>query len=1476
LIRLNQKANLVSAAWFNDSWSYRQAINISSHTAGETNVYIITTITIGSTAKAQADDGDFRFTNQTGTLLPYYISSGAGTTAVTFHVQLADFPAGPETVYAYYGNPSAPNGFNASDYSTQASNYSIGSYSSEEVGGGPVAYWKFDEGQDNTCTGGVNDVCDSTQNQYDGANTGISWRTEDQCISGKCLYLSGTATSWSNLNTKAMNGLSNFTVGYWMKSSDTTKTGTAIHATNTGNNEFIAFDYRNFTIYVKDSAWTTGIALNDGKWHFINITRNGTSGGIQLFVDGISRGSNTLTSGTLTVNCLVLGQEEDGVCSGFDAGQAFLGILDEVKIYPYIRSQAQINQDYNSGLSGQKAAKGADVAFGSSSSGKSLSDGLVGYWKLDEGVGTTSADSSGNNTATFGAGSSAPSWAAGKFGIGLSFGGTDNQNIYVTDTTILEPPTALTLSTWIKLGSTGTRQIFLGKGDGSADNSTQYWMELTAANQLRFYLSTGSSGTNLIATDKTITDTTYWHHIAMIWDGSYMRVYLDGSQSSIVTPMAGTLTNTAKNFAIGKLGEWGSGNFNGLIDEVRVYNRALSPSEITSLYEWAPGPVGDWRLDEGVGTSAFDSSGYGNNGVLGSGSSAPIWSTGKHGKGLNFDGTNDNVGNITADGNNLDITNSLTIEAWVKPSSLTGFPTIVGKWNSDKQFKLAASLNGDGKPYIDVSSNGSDDIYQQTSQAITTTDWNHITGIYIGGSSPSLKMYINGVLSTGTSGGTVPSSLYTATGPIVIGMEGNNKFSGLIDEVKIYNYARSQKQILTDMNAGNPMSSSRSTIAHWKFDEGYNTVVNNYGNGGIGLSGSFGAGNSAPAWTTDSRSGKSLSFDGTYDYVSIPNNVSLKPSVFSISVWIKPASYGENNYGRIVDIPSGMTLMLSQPTQSVFFSAGQAQPPGSNTIALNQWSHVVGTYDGNNATVYVNGVLQSSWQQGALTSNNNPLVIGNLGANGTRHFNGLIDEVKIYNYVLTANDVKQDYNNSATSKIGTSNQTIGGTTTSLQYCVPGDTSTCSTPIVEWKFDEGIGSTIFDSSGLNHNAGFTSGIWGSGKFGKGLTVNSNVATTSSADLSSNSMTLNYWFKWNVAGSSWPRIGKFNSANADANNEYSFQYKQDDGRWYIRFNNSGTLYAQGNGQSLDTAVGRWHFISITYDNPTGKLRIIQNGSRVLLDVVNSFTMTPTSYDFVATNGASNQINLDQIQYYNYARSPAQIALDYNRGAPIGWWKMDECQGAVIGDWSGNGRNGTLNIGASGSQNSIGTCNIGTSAAWTNGAVGKINSAISLDGNDDFIQSGTNPITGSNPFTLAAWMKVGSHSTYGLGFYIGDAAAGQSAWLGWTASTSIGSSNSIGGGLYGTNYGSGITDTNWHHVILSFAGGTNGATKFYVDGIQKVSSTTTPNLASTSIMMGKANSGTSYWYNGLIDDVRIYNYALNPTQINTLYNGSAVNFR
>ena len=200
---------------------------------------------------------------------------------------------------------------------------------------------------------------------------------------------------------------------------------------------------------------------------------------------------------------------------------------------------------------------------------------LVAHWKFDEGSGTTASDSSGNgNTGTLVNG---PLWTAGKVGNALFFDGIDD-NVTVADSNSLDLSSSFTLSAWVNPASTFTdfRSILV--------KNYKYYLYASVAG----YCGNGSplGGFNEAATYKTVCQpsplpTNTWTHLAVTYNGSTLTFIETALQ--LPPPFSGTLSPTTGTLQIGasQFGEY----FKGLIDEVRIYNRALSDTEIQSIYQ---------------------------------------------------------------------------------------------------------------------------------------------------------------------------------------------------------------------------------------------------------------------------------------------------------------------------------------------------------------------------------------------------------------------------------------------------------------------------------------------------------------------------------------------------------------------------------------------------------------------------------------------------------------------------------------------------------------------------------------------------------------------------------------------------------------------------------------------------------------------------------------------------------------------------
>jgi len=228
---------------------------------------------------------------------------------------------------------------------------------------------------------------------------------------------------------------------------------------------------------------------------------------------------------------------------------------------------------------------------------------------------------------------------------------------------------------------------------------------------------------------------------------------------------------------------------------VRVYDRALSEAEVRYHYNRG-GPVSHWKLDEGSGTTVYDSASN-NNGAMYwmSTSSDGGWTDGKYGSALSFDGSDDHV--IISHSTDLEITDSITISAWVKLNELDRYQRIVQKCYGDPEYGNYclefSSANvfrfrlGDGSAF-----------HQFDSVTVPTSGvWYHIVGTYDGSVG---KIYINGRLDSQTS--SVFSISSVSSNLQIGGLSGADSFNGIIDDVRIYNYARSEEQIRQDYNAG--------------------------------------------------------------------------------------------------------------------------------------------------------------------------------------------------------------------------------------------------------------------------------------------------------------------------------------------------------------------------------------------------------------------------------------------------------------------------------------------------------------------------------------------------------------------------------------------------------------------------------------------------------------------------------------------------
>jgi prepilin-type N-terminal cleavage/methylation domain-containing protein len=206
--------------------------------------------------------------------------------------------------------------------------------------------------------------------------------------------------------------------------------------------------------------------------------------------------------------------------------------------------------------------------------------GLVGYWPMDEGTGTTAYDASGygnNGTLT-----NSPTWQSGancKVGDCLSFNPASSQYINVNNSNSLNVST-ITMTAWVYLTSyscPADRGIIVNK-----ENQYEWGIRCNSGN-----LDAAISPNWAWYGTTQLVPLNGWHFVAVTWDGNAQNYYIDGqlSQSYSLTNK-GSITSGSGCLRIGARNGCGTATsfFNGQIDDVRIYNRALSAQEIQDLY----------------------------------------------------------------------------------------------------------------------------------------------------------------------------------------------------------------------------------------------------------------------------------------------------------------------------------------------------------------------------------------------------------------------------------------------------------------------------------------------------------------------------------------------------------------------------------------------------------------------------------------------------------------------------------------------------------------------------------------------------------------------------------------------------------------------------------------------------------------------------------------------------------------------------
>ncbi|OGV91567.1 hypothetical protein A2783_05805 [Microgenomates group bacterium RIFCSPHIGHO2_01_FULL_45_11] len=1383
-------------------------------------------------------------------------------------------------------------------------------------------FLKFDEGYGTTSA-----VNDSNGAIAAGSITGATWKTEDLCFDNKCLFFDGNQdyVSFGDDPDLDFAGADSFTITGWFRhgpasavnvilakyeTADTTDGGYKVLMEADGD---ITCGIDNDNSFPSDSVTSTAATYDDNRWHHFACVKNASTS-LSLYIDAQLIGTDSsITSSSLA--------NDDSFYAGIDgdgSSNDYTGFIDEVKVYRSAKTAALIKGDFvkSSPLGEASASFGIrDYSY--------LSEGLVGYWKMNEDSWTNNCstdsalDSSGNNFN----GDSCPdisgptATTVGKFGKAGNFDGTDD-NISIADNDTLSfLNTNFSISAWVKMNSTEDNPL-VTKGQGTL--RTGYHIMANQYGNFIIYYSETADGSDDSFTFGTYSTGT-WYNIVMTVDkqANLVKGYVNGvyGGSKDITGKPDDITTTFTML----FGRTGSFYANAVIDEVRAYNRALTPIEVSALYNWAPGPVVSYKMDENSGTTSInDTSGNGNTGTMTGTMTGDDWVPGKFGSALDFDGSDDAITIATANDSDVDFNGSEAFSgsAWVyvktmpgsgnqdaiitkydETSTLRGYRLVVENDDADATGNFQVEIY-DESAVQSISASGANDTVGQNT-------WYHILFTFNGGvagATGDLKLYTNGVFTgnnslngsfLGLEDIAVDFSIgdYDATDAVA----NNTAFTGIIDDAKIYNYVRTPGQIIEDMNAGHPTPGSPigSAVAEWKFDEGAlntcsggandfcdsstnaNDLLFSTTTGGFTNSGKFGK-----AFDGTGAVWASKTDDSDFDFTDTED--------FTISGWFNHAAASAQEVilqkfdaatgadgGYIIRMESDGDITFGSDNDDTSFPTDSVSSTAA-TYDDGTWHQFTAVKDGTtDIRIYIDGIhiaTTTVTETGSTLANDDSLFIAD--SNGTDdgdEFNGDLDEIKIYRSALTADQVKVLYSQGAAAVLGaTSTDSSGNATWSSinEYCPPGQGSSCTAPIAEWKFDENTGQNVYDTSGsgnagtlgVNSSSGSDDPAWAGGKLGSALDFE-NTATQDYVLITDSYLTTSPLYIANngtVTITAWVKAESFPGTDTNA-------YIAGRGYWpdteaytlRVNIDGGGTKTLQFGSYSSGTDyfatwtiagwnTGEWHQVAGSYNGSTWYVYF--DG---VLKASNT-TTGPFANDAYFAIGAwwgGGSVDrfwdglIDNVRVYNYARTSTQIAWEYNRGKPVAYWKFDESS------WTNNCATDTVFDSSSWVSHGD-SCPNGS--GQTTPEAGKRNNAIHFDDSDDYISvADANNLDLTSSISISAWVNTDANEadnviiSKGTSYEVGVNADGDTYWYNGST-TEDDASTKVQSGA-------------WHHVVIT---DNDTTVTYYVDGIQ--TGTDSSGIGAdnaTALYIGY--DGTNY-FDGLIDDVKVFNYVLTPQQV------------
>jgi hypothetical protein len=821
---------------------------------------------------------------------------------------------------------------------------------------------------------------------------------------------------------------------------------------------------------------------------------------------------------------------------------------------------------------------------------------LITWYKFDDTSGTTAADSSGyGNNGTINGGNNT-TFTAGQYGNAITFGGANTDATYVTlPSSLVDNMTTMTFTAWVKTSNTSEYTSLFTAGPTTSSSATKYMMFQPHGTRFTITANGGSAEQNITPGGDLTANT--WKHIAVTLSGSTGKLYIDGvlvAQNTNMTFKPSDLAPTTSGNFIGK-SAWAQDKYlKGQVDDFRIYNRALSASEVTNVMN-----------GQTVAT-------------------VPTAPTGVAATAADYSSVNLSWSAVTgATGYNVYVADSSAVNAiYTKANSdlITGttFANLGLKANKTYYYRVTA-VNAVGESGVSA-----------TASAATTTnlqDTNRIAWYKFDQTSGTAAVDSSGYGNSGTTNGG--ASWIAGNSGNAVDLNGTNGYIAL--------------------PAGIVSSANTATIAAWvnldivsnwmrifDFGSGTSTYMHitpkNGSNGKIrfairsnGSSEQIIDGQAAlptggwhhVAVTLNGATG-TLYVDG----VQVGQNtaMTLKPSDLGATTqnWIGRSQFSDPYLdGRVDDFRIYNRAISASEVTSVMNGKSlvvPTVPTGLSTAAINPAQISLNWTASSNSAGY--NVKRAAASGG-------PYTTIAAGITATSYTDTGLTAGTTYYYVVSAvnPDYESDNSAEASAKVNL-----------LQTYL--------------KFDENSGTTASDSIGNGWNGTLVNDpLWVAGKSGNAVSLdgsNDYVSLPAGVVSSANTITVAAWVNLNTV-SNWARI--FDIGSGTGTNMFLTPKNGANGkiRFAIKNNNSSEQFIDG---ASSLATGGWHHVAVTLNGSTGTLYVdgVQVGQNTAMTIKPS-DMGATTQNWIGRSQYSSDPYLngyvDDFRIYTRALTASEIA-------------------------------------------------------------------------------------------------------------------------------------------------------------------------------------------------------------------------------------------